>query len=201
MIRKLFILIILINITLCFSLEVGFTGGVSTLNYAELGSNNKDDLYTFNSTLFGVDTSLDFDKIFIKNSIKTEVPYNLSLTDSFGKDDDNYLINLIYFGGNLQLGIGYKLLSINSFFVKSLVLVNLDYIYLRDNLPGHYDEYTYFVLGPGLEIDAGYKVSSKISLSVRSNFSFNLLPINNRAGTLKFSNNWQVLAGISYLLF
>ncbi len=180
------------------SADIGLEGGASYFNYAEVGINNKDDLYTIKSSLVGLTFRISLSEMYLKTSLRTQVPFDLIFTDALGTDESDYLETLLFFGGNFQLSLLYPLFENNIFDLYIGPLVNYDYFYFKDFVVGMDDKYYFSVLGAGACIEFLYHLNKSLSLNITSSWNFNFLEIGDRVGTINWSNNLLVSSGVVY---
>lgn len=184
-----------------FSLDLGLTGGVANLTYAEVSEDNKDDLYEIKSVLYGIDFVKSISpSIDITGAIMAQVPYSLRFTDALGTDDYNYLMNLIFFGGNFRTGVLFPYRVHPRFVISPGFFLNYDLLYFKDAVIGENDSYIFSIFGTGLELNIKYRMTERFWLVARENAALNFLPLGNRPGKLKWSYNLMFTAGISYRL-
>lgn len=197
--RNLLIFILTVSLfNRLYSFDIGLEAGVSYFNYAEVGVNNKDDLYTMRSSLVGFTFKKSLSIFELKTSLRAQVPFDLTFTDAFGEDDTNYLDTLIYFGGNLQLSLLYPILQIGSSCFYIGPLINYDYFYFEDFIVGRDDKYIYSVVGIGICLDYLYHLTSNFSISLTGSYNYNILDTWTRDGTINWSNNLLLSSGLVY---
>lgn len=197
--RFLILFLILSLFNRLYSADIGTDGGVSFYNFAEVGVNNKDDLYTIKSILGGISYRDKISFFELKTSLRVQVPFNLTFTDALGVDEYNYLSTLLYFGGNFQIALQYQLIEDEKVDLLIGPVLSYDYFYLRDYVIGKTDvEYIFSSLGIGLCQDLLYKMNSDLSVSFTTSYVYNGLPIGDRVGEFLWSNNLLITLGLIY---
>ncbi|MGL1891106.1 MAG: hypothetical protein OCD02_05730 [Spirochaetaceae bacterium] len=181
------------------SLEVGIEGGYSYFEYAEVGPNNKDDLYSIKSGLVGLFIKKDIFDLELITSIKAQLPFDLIFTDALGTDETNYLDSLYYYGLNAQLGFLCPI-KLNNLIISPGILLNYDYFYFKESLSEPYTEYSFSILGIGGELNLYLPLEQNIYLGIKSSGVLNLLPLNERSGDLLWSYNILTTLFISFIL-
>lgn len=163
--RIIGILFFVLTSTYGYSLSISFEGGISYFEYAEVSTNNKDDLFKLKSVTGGI--SIGSGKV--KNFIGVQVPYQLQFEDALGSDDKNYIYDFVYFGFNDKLL--YSVWDGDHHDLNFLISVN--YFMLRD----HYDiedtDYDFLTIGPGLGLDLEFNLWDSLKLYIKGETSMN----------------------------
>ncbi|QEN04965.1 hypothetical protein EW093_09675 [Thiospirochaeta perfilievii] len=196
--RVVYLLILLLFTTSIFSIDLGLSGGFSRLSYVEVGINNKEDEYIFNSLLGGLEINSTLNSFIVNTSVSVQVPYDLQFNDALGRDEFNYLSGLFFFGGNVNLGLLYPFIINSTTDLQIGPVLSYDIIFLRDNVIGYSDEYLFSVLGSGLEFKFIKNLSDCLDLSINLDWVINFLPINSRSGEYKWSYNFLTTIGFLY---
>lgn len=139
------ILIFMMIPVMGYSVNIGVETGMSYFQYAEVSTNNKDDLFKVTSILAGL--TIGNDKF--NNFIGVQVPLSLKFEDALGEDDNNYVSDFVYFGLNNKSS--YNVFE--SVFGNLDALISLNYFIFRDHFDTSSTEYDFFTIGPGI----GYK--------------------------------------------
>lgn len=148
-----------------FSLSIGVEGGVSYFEYAEVSSNNKDDLFKITAITGGI--SIGDDRL--ANFLGVQVPLNLYFEDALGADDKNYIYDFVYFGINDKLS--YTFLDMKFYKVKFLISAN--YFILRDHIDMEITEYDFLTIGPGLGLDLNFKLGENLKFYLNGETTLN----------------------------
>ncbi len=201
--KRLIILIVFISFSLIniSALDLGVEGGISTFNYCELSENLKEDLYTFNSGIAGIKAKQKLSKFELVGFIGAQLPFEALFTDLYGQDTTNYLISFFYFGINSKIGLYYPIID-KGVKLSVGIFINYDFFYLKNmsfDLFG--DEVIFSVLGNGIELDFEIPMTNKLTLGLSGSFSLNYLPLYERGGSLKWSNNINIGGYCTYNIF
>lgn len=197
MIRKVIFIVSLLLLDGVYALDIGLDAGVSSFNYAEVGPNNKDDLYTISSSLVGVNVIADLSLFKLKSSLRTQVPFSLRFSDALGGDDTNYLEMLLFFGGHLQFSLLYPFID-NRFSILAGPLLHYDFFYFEDYMNGMDSKYFYSVIGGGLCLDLRFTITSCFSFTLCGTGVYDFLPTGVREGRLLWATNVMVTTGLIY---
>lgn len=173
------------------SLEIGLVGGFSTFRYLEVSENLKEDLYTINSGYIGLRGEKSIlDNFMLIANTTLQMPHEVYLEDLYGKDSNNYLDGMFYYGLNNQVGISYQL--IKSRVELSLgVLFNMDFFYFKDLEEDSGKQYYFSSLGNGVEVDFSIPISN-INIGILSSFNINYIPLHSRGDEFKWANNFRI---------
>lgn len=178
------------------ALDLGFTIGGSHFRYAEEGEDSKDDLFTFNSVVIGLNLNKQFGDFYTQGEVSAQLPYELTFTDALGTDDYDYLDDMFYYGLNTNISLGYWFLDSSDLAISIAFLLNFDYFYLQDMIIDYGTEYFFSVLGAGAELNLSLPLNDFLSLKVSGSYIFNFLPLYDRDADFMWSDNILVSASL-----
>ncbi|MBN2618404.1 MAG: hypothetical protein JXR64_08875 [Spirochaetales bacterium] len=181
------------------AVEIGLDSGFSSYRYAEKSVNNKDDLYTINSFVVGLDVSNYIsDRIKVSFFLGPQIPLSLYFQDAFGVDRDNYLFDLIFFGGNSRLGCEYNLINYKNIEFNAGLFIGYDVFYFKDGTVLNGDEYWFSTIGSGTNLQLISHIKDHLSLELNIVGSLNYINLPVRNGSLLWSNLFGGTIGFKY---
>lgn len=184
-----FILFLLISVS-GYSLSMGVDGGISYFEYAEVSTNNKDDLFKITAVTGG----LSLEEGRFSNFLGVQIPLNLYFEDALGADEKNYIYDFVYFG--ISEKFAYTVLDGNNIDLNFLISVN--YFLLRDHYDMDVTEYDFLTAGPGVGVKLLFNPWSFLKIYLNSEVSFNFPLFFRWDRNFLWSYSGYINAGILY---
>lgn len=176
------------------ALSLGFDIGHTSFRYAEVGDNSKDDLYSLNSILLGVNVGTSINRLNLKGSVSAQLPYDFTFSDAFGTDEANYLEYFYYYGLNTQLSLSYEVIHYNKISLFLGTFLNYDYFYFKDMVVSIGSEFEYSVLGLGPNLSVQVPLGTSLYLLINGSYVFDFLPLYSRGNDFLWSDNILISA-------